>query len=297
MALLWEEFEPSLVMVMEMPERLDLPARVPARYFDPTDPALVSRRSRRCRATTSRRIGRAARAILDGIALRDAAACWSTHKAGRRWRRRWRRSPTASASTSTSSPAPSARGKGYGRAVMGAALNWVRSMRAPRIAAHPGARQQCAGAQPLCARSASARSIAYHLPPRAGLEPRMKHPAGRRLRAGRCRPAGADRAAARGQAAGRAVGIPRRQARGRAKRPEAALIRELEEELGISTKTACLAPLTFASPLLRKLSPSDATLRLPEVAGDAAGARACGPQMGAAAGACATIRCHRPTNR
>jgi 8-oxo-dGTP diphosphatase len=29
--------------------------------------------------------------------------------------------------------------------------------------------------------------------------------------------------------------------------PEAALIRELEEELGVSTKTACLAPLTFAS--------------------------------------------------
>ena len=29
--------------------------------------------------------------------------------------------------------------------------------------------------------------------------------------------------------------------------PEAALIRELEEELGVSTKTACLAPLSFAS--------------------------------------------------
>ena len=29
--------------------------------------------------------------------------------------------------------------------------------------------------------------------------------------------------------------------------PEAALIRELKEELGISTKTACLAPLSFAS--------------------------------------------------
>ena len=29
--------------------------------------------------------------------------------------------------------------------------------------------------------------------------------------------------------------------------PETALIRELEEELGISTKSACLAPLTFAS--------------------------------------------------
>lgn len=29
--------------------------------------------------------------------------------------------------------------------------------------------------------------------------------------------------------------------------PEAALIRELEEELGIATKQACLAPVTFAS--------------------------------------------------
>lgn len=29
--------------------------------------------------------------------------------------------------------------------------------------------------------------------------------------------------------------------------PEAAIIRELEEELGVTTKTACLAPLTFAS--------------------------------------------------
>jgi 8-oxo-dGTP diphosphatase len=29
--------------------------------------------------------------------------------------------------------------------------------------------------------------------------------------------------------------------------PEVALVRELEEELGISTKTACLAPLSFAS--------------------------------------------------
>lgn len=29
--------------------------------------------------------------------------------------------------------------------------------------------------------------------------------------------------------------------------PEAAIIRELQEELGISTKTACLAPVSFAS--------------------------------------------------
>lgn len=30
-------------------------------------------------------------------------------------------------------------------------------------------------------------------------------------------------------------------------RPEAALIRELDEELGIETRSSCLAPLTFAS--------------------------------------------------
>ena len=30
-------------------------------------------------------------------------------------------------------------------------------------------------------------------------------------------------------------------------RPEAALIRELDEELGVATRAACLAPLTFAS--------------------------------------------------
>ncbi|AJY45735.1 8-oxo-dGTP diphosphatase MutT [Martelella endophytica] len=29
--------------------------------------------------------------------------------------------------------------------------------------------------------------------------------------------------------------------------PEACLVRELEEELGVTTKSACLAPLTFAS--------------------------------------------------
>jgi 8-oxo-dGTP diphosphatase len=29
--------------------------------------------------------------------------------------------------------------------------------------------------------------------------------------------------------------------------PEAAILRELDEELGVSTKAACLAPLTFAS--------------------------------------------------
>lgn len=33
----------------------------------------------------------------------------------------------------------------------------------------------------------------------------------------------------------------------RGETPEQALVRELKEELGIETKTACLAPLTFAS--------------------------------------------------
>lgn len=33
-------------------------------------------------------------------------------------------------------------------------------------------------------------------------------------------------------------------------RPEAALVRELKEELGIDTETACLAPATFASATL-----------------------------------------------
>lgn len=32
--------------------------------------------------------------------------------------------------------------------------------------------------------------------------------------------------------------------------PEAALVRELREELGIETETACLAPATFASAML-----------------------------------------------
>ena len=42
------------------------------------------------------------------------------------------------------------------------------------------------------------------------------------------------------------MGISRRQGRA-GETPEETLIRELSEELGIDTKTACLAPLTFAS--------------------------------------------------
>ncbi len=39
----------------------------------------------------------------------------------------------------------------------------------------------------------------------------------------------------------------RRRSSGVDERPEAALIRELGEELGVTVKEACLAPLTFAS--------------------------------------------------
>lgn len=42
------------------------------------------------------------------------------------------------------------------------------------------------------------------------------------------------------------MGISRRQVES-GETPEETLIRELEEELGIQTKVACLAPLTFAS--------------------------------------------------
>ena len=42
------------------------------------------------------------------------------------------------------------------------------------------------------------------------------------------------------------MGISRRQDRTR-ETPEAALIRELDEELGINTVSSCLAPIAFAS--------------------------------------------------
>jgi 8-oxo-dGTP diphosphatase len=56
--------------------------------------------------------------------------------------------------------------------------------------------------------------------------------------------------------------------------PEAALIRELHEELGIETWASCLAPLTFAShayPDFHLLMP---LFRLPEMAGQPNRARA-----------------------
>ena len=46
-------------------------------------------------------------------------------------------------------------------------------------------------------------------------------------------------------------------------RPEETLIRELDEELGIAVKEACLAPLTFASHAYESVPPPDAALCLP----------------------------------
>ena len=78
--------------------------------------------------------------------------------------------------------------------------------------------------------------------------------------------------------------------------PEAALIRELREELGIETKASCLAPLTFASH-----SYDDFHLLMPLFA--------CRRWEGIATGregqtlawvrptSCATIRCRLPTSR
>ena len=79
--------------------------------------------------------------------------------------------------------------------------------------------------------------------------------------------------------------------------PEETLVRELREEIGIETKVACLAPLTFASHsyedfhLLMPLFVCRRFWGMPEPQ------RRAGAEMGAAAAACATIRCRRPTRR
>lgn len=128
--LLWEEFEPSLVMAMEMPDE-DFPVDFHARYFEPTDPewikaqAHMSGYDQQTHDTLTR--------ILSAVSC-EAAGVLVYHKAGL---------PVAAALASVSSGIgvylnvvthPSARGMGYGRAVMGAALNWVRAMGATHSA-------------------------------------------------------------------------------------------------------------------------------------------------------------------
>lgn len=128
--LLWEEFEPSLVMAMEMPNE-DFPLEFNARYFEPTDPQWI-----RAQAQMSGYDQQAVEALTDilGNIACGAKGVLVYHKAGL---------PVAAALTAVASGIgiylnvvthPSARGMGYGRAVMGAALNWVRSMGATHSA-------------------------------------------------------------------------------------------------------------------------------------------------------------------
>ena len=60
--------------------------------------------------------------------------------------------------------------------------------------------------------------------------------------------------------------------------PEAALKRELKEELGIDVSRACLAPVHLREPRLRHVPPADAAVSVPTLEGDRAGAR--GPDAG-----------------
>ncbi len=54
--------------------------------------------------------------------------------------------------------------------------------------------------------------------------------------------------------------------------PEAAVIRELQEELGIDIASNCLAPFAFAIARLRKLPPADAAVPVPSLGRHAGGA-------------------------
>lgn len=126
----WEEFEPSLVMAMEMPDQ-DFPVDYQARYFDPADPAWYRAQAQMSgydQATTD-----VVAQILEAIAC-PAQGVLVYHKAGL---------PVAATLAAVSGGVgvflnvvthPSARGMGYGRAVMGAALNWVRSTGAAHAA-------------------------------------------------------------------------------------------------------------------------------------------------------------------
>jgi len=122
-ALQWEEFEPSLVMAMEMPDA-DFPVEQTVRLFDPLDPewykaqAQMSGYSPQTTATF---------AEILGAAVCEAQGVLVYHKAGL---------PVAAVLASVASGMgiylnvvthPSARSMGYGRAAMGAALNWARS--------------------------------------------------------------------------------------------------------------------------------------------------------------------------
>ena len=119
----WEEFEPSNVMAMEMPD-VDFPVEFNVRFFEPTDPEWYKAQAHMSgyAPETTEVLAQ----ILGTIAC-EAQGILVYHKAGL---------PVAAVLASVASGIgiylnvvthPSARGMGYGRSAMGAALNWVRS--------------------------------------------------------------------------------------------------------------------------------------------------------------------------
>lgn len=119
----WEEFDRSLVMAMEMPE-VDFPVGFQAKYFHPDDPTWIKAQSQM--AGNDAATVEVMTQILSNIPC-EAAGVLVYHKAGL---------PVAAALATVASGIgiylnvvthPSARGMGYGRAAMGAALNWARS--------------------------------------------------------------------------------------------------------------------------------------------------------------------------
>ncbi len=128
--LLWEEFEHSLVLAMEMP-LADFPVSVQTRQFAPDDPQWL--RAQANLAGHDPQTMATLEAIVRSIAC-EARGVLVYHKAGL---------PVASALVTVVGAIavyvnvvthPSARGMGYGRAAMSAALNAARAMGATHSA-------------------------------------------------------------------------------------------------------------------------------------------------------------------
>ena len=79
--------------------------------------------------------------------------------------------------------------------------------------------------------------------------------------------------------------------------PEAGLIRELREELGIDTEASCLAPLTFASHAYDGFHLLMPLYRLPRLARAGRSRARARPCAGFGRASCAICRCPPPTGR